>query len=402
MGIYRDYIDKKLDAAQLDTERKKQLKKISELLNADVLTYAARLAPVPIALPLDIQYEDLLSFHDLLSGLKKKSIAVILETGGGSGETARDMVDALHERFEHVTFIVPGMAKSAGTIMVLGGHDILMGTESALGPIDAQIRQPSGKVISADALVEGFERVKQEVTSTGKLNAAYIPLLQQISPGEIQSAINALDFARVTVRDWLTRFKFADWDKHSSTGKPVTEDEKKVRAAEISTALSSQARWHTHGRSIRIPELTALRVKVTDYGTKPHLAEAIRRYYTLLRMTFDAGNAFKIFETPAETIARRFQQVTQAVPNPSIQGLLQGGAQVPTANIEVDCGKCHQKTSVQLDFMPGIPLKPGSRRYPPNGQLSCPGCDNKIDMAPMRAAAEQQVGRPALNPQPKS
>ena len=163
MGTFREYLDKKLKPSDLEKERKKYLGRIGEVFDADVVVYAARLTALPpnVQLPVGIMYEDLLPFSDLLSGLKKDRVVVILETPGGSGETARDMVELLHQRFKHVTFVVPGTAKSAGTIMALGGHEILMGLESSLGPIDAQIMQSGGKQFSADALLEGFNRVKK-------------------------------------------------------------------------------------------------------------------------------------------------------------------------------------------------------------------------------------------------
>lgn len=78
--------------------------------------------------------------------------------------------------------------------MTMAADEILMGTASALGPIDAQLTW-QGKVFSADALLEGLDKIKDEVAKTNILNKAYIPILQGISPGEIQSARNALKFA---------------------------------------------------------------------------------------------------------------------------------------------------------------------------------------------------------------
>jgi len=39
---------------------------------------------------------------------------------------AEDIVHILREKFKSVSFIVPGQAKSAGTIMVMSGDEILM------------------------------------------------------------------------------------------------------------------------------------------------------------------------------------------------------------------------------------------------------------------------------------
>jgi len=70
--------------------------------------------------------------------------------------------------------------------MAMSVDEILMGPASALGPIDAQMSW-QGKRFSADALLEGLEKIKEEVAGSGILNKAYIPILQGISPGEIQA-----------------------------------------------------------------------------------------------------------------------------------------------------------------------------------------------------------------------
>lgn len=112
------------------------------------------------------------------------AIDLILETPGGSGEVAEDIVRLLRDKYASVAVIVPGWAKSAGTIMTMAADEILMDSFSALGPIDAQLVW-QGKTFSAHALLEGMEKIKREVEATGKLNLAYVPMLQGISPGEL-------------------------------------------------------------------------------------------------------------------------------------------------------------------------------------------------------------------------
>jgi hypothetical protein len=398
MGLFHEYIGRKLSPQEVDAERKAHLRRIGDILGCDVITYAARLSTLPIPVPTAVVYEDLLPFVDLLDGLKSKSIAVILETHGGAGEIGRQMVEVLHERFEHVRFIVPGTAKSTGTIMVLGGHEILMGPGSSLGPIDAQIQQ-DGKVYSADALIEGLNRIKAEVKANdGLLSPAYIPFLQKLSPGEIEHAHNALEFARETVREWLVRYKFDKWDVRETSGTAVTPDYKASRANEIARALSSQARWKTHGRSLRIPDLRDLGLQVRDVSEEPDLYDAIQRYHVLLRMTLDNGDIYKIFETPDAVVSLRFQVAGPPVGGAPLQ--IPPADQIEKAQMEVKCGQCQTDTNVQLDFKPGVKLEPGAHRYPERGWMPCPRCGNRLDLAPIRAQVEAQIGKAALTPQP--
>ena len=158
---------------QLTAERKKLLLQISKLRGGrDVLVYAADLNKTNA--PISINYSDLLPVNDQLSNLKGTALDIILATPGGSGEVVEDIVRLVRGKYPDVAMIIPGWAKSAGSIMAMSGDEILMEPASALGPIDAQMTW-QGKMFSADALLEGVEKIKKEVESTGVLNKAYIP-----------------------------------------------------------------------------------------------------------------------------------------------------------------------------------------------------------------------------------
>jgi hypothetical protein len=297
-------------------------------------------------------------------------------------------VRSLRSRYDDIAVIVPGWAKSAGTIMVMAADEILMDSASAVGPIDAQIFW-QGKVFSADALLEGFEKIKKEVEDTQTLNRAYIPILQGISPGELQSAENALKFAKILVTEWLVRYKFKGWAQHSSTGAPVTEAEKKLRAEEIAGQLCDHRRWLTHGRSIKVADLEAMRLRITDYGKNADLADAIRRYYTLLQMTFST-NIYKVFETPTSQVYRFIApQVPPPQPAPA-----SGEAEV--AIIEADCGKCHTRTRVQANLGESRPLQTGCVPFPSDNKLACPNCGTEMDPADARRQIEGQAKKPVV------
>ena len=96
MGIYADYLDKKFSAAQLTRERKKQLRRIAELRHRHVLVIAADVQNRFAVL----SNEDLLAIRDQLSNIGGgDAIDLILETPGGSGEAAEDIVRLIRARF---------------------------------------------------------------------------------------------------------------------------------------------------------------------------------------------------------------------------------------------------------------------------------------------------------------
>ena len=207
------------------------------------------------------------------------------------------------------------MAKSAGTIMVMAGDEILMEPASSLGPIDAQI-QWEGKVFSAEAFLKGLDKIKEEAATTNTLNRAYIPILQRISPGEIQNADNALSFAKVLVTNWLKEYKFKNWSVHRThdPGTVVTQEHKEARAGEIADKLCDHSKWLSHGRSVKIPDLEGIGLQITDYSRDAEMADAIRRYHVLLQMTFDTTGVYKLYETPTSQIQRFFGQLPIGIP----------------------------------------------------------------------------------------
>ena len=221
--------------------------------------------------------------------------------------------------------------------------------------------------------------------STGALNKAYIPILQGISPGELQSAENALKFARILVKGWLAKYKFRDWSVHSSTGKPVTDQEREVRAEEIASQLCDHRRWLVHGRSIKIDDFVEMRLKITDFSKDAELFDAIQRYHTLLQMTF-ATKIYKVFETPSSQIYRFIAPA--APPPPAQQGDL--------AVVEVPCGKCGRVTKVQVSLGKAQPLRPGYIPFPANDILACPQCGAETNLGDLKRQIEAQTKKPVV------
>lgn len=377
MGVYTEYLDKHLDPESLTKERKLQLKAISNLRQRDVLVFAANLNQERAA----IGYDDLLPINDQLANLSGEKLDFIIETPGGSGEVAEDIVELLHDKYKEVSIIVPGYAKSAGTIITMAGNEILMGPTSALGPIDAQIIA-QGKRFSAEALLQGIEKIKAEVTESGSLNKAYIPILQGVSPGEIQNAQNALNFAKKLVTEWLAKYKFENWTTHSN-GAPVSMEEKEKRAEEIASKLCNHSHWLTHGRSIKISDLTEMKLQIVDYSTNAKLYDAINRYYTLLQMTFQS-NIYKVFETPNSQIYRMITEKRVGENDPQT---------ADNVSLEQNCATCGKPFKIQANLEKNIPLAAGHIKFPPTNMAFCPSCHKPNDLSKIRKNIEQQTGK---------
>src|SRR5450830_741573 len=209
MGHYSEYLNKQMSFPAIEAERKKQLMAISQTRGGrDILVYASDLKNHKQA-PVGIDYSDILPFQDQLAQLSGEAIDIIIETPGGQAEVVEDLVRLVRDRYESVAIIVPGWAKSAGTIFAMAADEILMGPTSALGPIDAQIQENGNKFISADEYLDGLKAILQEVKeSGGSLNAAYIPILQNITPGAIQHYHNAQLLSSTLVKQWLYQYKF--------------------------------------------------------------------------------------------------------------------------------------------------------------------------------------------------
>lgn len=379
MSIYSEYIGNPLPWITLNEKRKEQLKRISEYRGGrDILVFASALTKdAPVA----IDYDDRVPFFDQLDQVKSDKLDIILETPGGYAEVVEDFIRAIRNRFSEVAMIIPGCAKSAGTIMAMAGDEILMQPTSTLGPIDAQINQ-RGKRFSAHAFLTGLEKIKEEVEKTGMLNKAYIPILQNISPGEIQNFENAQNLSRLLVSEWLSNYKFKFWNIHSSTGKEVTPEEKRQRADEIAGDLGDHGRWLTHGRSITINDLRELRLQVTDYSENPELYDAIQRYYNLLKISFDTTSIYKIYETLNSQIYRFVLQSVQQQTNPIDSG---------TVNIEIECPNCKTKTNLQVNLDKDKEILEGMKPFPKDDNFICPKCNSNLNVGGLRRQIELQT-----------
>lgn len=110
-------------------------------------------------------------------------------------------------------------------------------------------------------------------------------MLQRLDLATLRRYEQARDLSVNLLKQWLVKYKFKDWEVHSTTepGSTVTPDQKAARAEQIAKDLSDNNRWHSHGRMIGISTLTdSLKLKIEDYTDDAALRQNLRVYSELL------------------------------------------------------------------------------------------------------------------------
>ena len=127
-----------------------------------------------------------------------------------------------------------------------------------------------------------------------------------------------------------------------------------------------------------------MRLQITNYSNNAELDDAITRYYTLLRMSFET-NIYKIYETTESQIYRSIitasppQNQQPALPNPLI--------------IDFNCGKCHCTSKIQINFDKELPIQEGVFPFPKDNLFKCPACRAESNLLSLRQQLEAQTHR---------
>lgn len=102
---------------------------VAEALDADVLIINS-----PIYRPLDR-----LVVSQCKRRVRRKNVILILVTTGGDPDAAYRIARILQDNYERVIFFATGICKSAGTLVAIGAHEIVVADSGELGPLDIQM-----------------------------------------------------------------------------------------------------------------------------------------------------------------------------------------------------------------------------------------------------------------------
>lgn len=120
------------DAAERVDRFKRLTDRIADSNECDVLFFAG-----------DIFRESLAKFVATIRSrkTKRKNVLLFLTTNGGDAHCAYRIVNRLQQSYPNgeVTIFVHSTCASAGTLMVIGGHNVVMSDSAELGPLDIQL-----------------------------------------------------------------------------------------------------------------------------------------------------------------------------------------------------------------------------------------------------------------------
>lgn len=305
----------------LGKELLRGIKEIEAARGRRLITYIANVVNPRIKQSKAIDNTDDLPFSEMISQIPSDitEVDVLIVTPGGLAQQVAKFVDKLRSRFKDIAFILPNIAMSAGTIWVMSGDEIIMNSNSFIGPIDPQVPNKDGRFLPAQALITLVKEIQDR--GEKKIKAGLNPdwtdlqILRQIDAKELGDAINASNFSIELVENYLHDYKFRSWIKHSD-GRPVTVEEKRSRAKEIASLLCDHSTWKTHSRGItREVAWDLCKLKITHAENISDLDRSLRRFWALLYWVFENTSIYKIFMSQEYCILRNDASLNPNKPN---------------------------------------------------------------------------------------
>lgn len=384
-----EYIQKRMSGNQLEGELLKYIGLYNEMRDTHLIVYSSAFTKQVPGNTLIM--DDYYTIFDMLKDVESKNLDFYIETPGGSGEAAEEIVKFIRSQFDNVKFVVSGEAKSAGTIIVLSGNEILMTKSGSLGPIDAQVRI-GRSVISADDYCEWIKNKRDEAEKMGGLNPFDATMIAQISPGELSGVSHSLEFAKDLVVDWLAKYKFKDWVVTETRGSAVTDEMRSQKAEEIAKCLTNHKEWRSHGRSLKIDDLEKIGLRITKVDDDTNLSDIVYRIQTLIRLLYSSTSAYKIF---ADANAKIFVNATPAGNQHTIPS-----QNIDVVEVETKCQKCGKAHKLYAKFTDTNKMDKDFemkkvKPFPANNKLIC-DCGYEIDLSGIRNEIETKFGKKTM------
>lgn len=273
----------------IDLVRREKYSRLVEVTKRPLIVYASA-----FTVQLKNQFQSLMAldlsdkegFEEVTKKISEKKVDILIHSPGGSAEATESVVKILRSRFSDIRFLVPGVAKSAATMLALSGEKIIMTKSSELGPIDPQIRVRN-RFSPAGSIIEQFEKATQQIKKNPESLPAWIPILQEYAPCLLVECKNYTELAESLVKSWMKDYMFY--------GESSKTTDKKIK--NIARFFTNEKKNLSHARRIDYDQLKEIGVKVQlaeELGE--NFMDAFNDVYLSLIHTLTYSDAIKIFE----------------------------------------------------------------------------------------------------------
>ena len=240
-----------------------------------------------------INQNDTMPFVDLLHNVKgDESVDLLIHTIGGSVDAAEKLIRLVRSKIgdSELRVIVPELAKSAGTVMVLGADCVVMSDTSELGPIDPQMQfsDSRGNVRwhSVQTYLDAYKEHYDKITEHPDNVAAQI-MLGKIDPDTVKLCQAVMERARQSAEYLLLHGMF-----RKGTGNVTLT---------VSELLDTK-RWLSHSQMISWEDAKDPRIglKVEYLKQDDDLWQEYWRLYCLQRLAIE--DRLKLYESDSASL----------------------------------------------------------------------------------------------------
>lgn len=288
-----------------DTKTKEYIAQISkERGDTNVIVYTSAFLQKPQVPPFltMVTSEDLNGFmNNLVNMDTSKGLTLILHTPGGEGRAVEPIVGYLRSKFKYIEVIIPTYCMSAGTMIALSSNKLIMGRQSQIGQIDPQI-PVNGGMMPATAIIQQFDKARQEIVDNPKTALAWNPILRTMGPALIESCEEALRYSKRIVSDYLINYMLCDKEDRNTICKNI-----------VYILSHGHIDKNNHGRRIDRNEARDLGIIVEDLEDNQNLQDSTLSLYHLYTLIFETTAVSKVITS--NTGKRWIKSIPQAPQN---------------------------------------------------------------------------------------
>jgi hypothetical protein len=259
----------KAKPALVNELRLQYMQQMVALTKRPLVVYYAR--PEAASTGATVGDQDMLALMECLYGIKGRELDLIIDSDGGSPDTADAFVAYLRAKFDHVRVFVPHRAMSAATMIACGADEIWLAAHSFLGPIDVQLNGGDGQLVAAQDVLDQAALIKQDFEDPkafwGGPGLLYHPTLLILCQ-------NVLDYGRELAERHLAEVMFR--------GHPEGADKARI----VAEALADHRSHKHHGRRLSRKYLQGLGLNIKELESDQALQEVVLTISHCFRITF--------------------------------------------------------------------------------------------------------------------